>query len=683
MIGATLQGANLPAGRIQWTLRPGTRPHLQAFVMSHAAAAHVVDDARGGNITLAFAGLTVTRLMCLGDSVPPMPQLRSLVIADRRWEWSRSIIVRDYNVRRHTGETRRLPGGRVETQTMVDDVAYAPWSLKNAKAWTAFEVLADVLAVLVTDAAIRYEDGLESRIRQVPIENLQLDDRGPSALDRVLAYLPGVNLFVNLSGEIVVYDCLSGREAGVVSRGDTVVGAPTLAHVDSFLTRPREVRVLFDRELEVRFDFREAASSGTTEIRGGDQDARLLENVAPVPDVGGLVTNEKTYTDGTWLDFDSLFDGWRSTTLPITGVPPLSHTQVQKLYAWGGLAKLYAIAGSGLEDLVQMRRVAAILKHYRLTFRIPRRWRDRVRSIRPYRVAIVDPETGGRAPASVYADYCIFSSIRALSKKRNQAKFAFNVEGAPATVTTSLDSTACKLAPVGVHILDEDQGVFHLDFRLDPLGNAGRILPSKLVNIPSANPLDSIILSQFCALTASHKLAVVLSVVPAAPNDKRRLHVETVTPFKAGKVLGREVGRCEGPAFEIRISPGVSTARFGWDDAKSGAIENIFGVGATEPDDKVVAALGDPLNKDQIESVALAAAARLYASMVPRIEGEFTVGINPSLLPAGSVSSVTHSLGTESGALTTVDLPPILAPIDIYALLPDTVRRVVMRLAQP
>ena len=58
------------------------------------------------------------------------PGLRTLTLADARWEWPFKLIVRDFNVRRQTGDSR-LVGPRVEVHAQVPRYDYAPYSLKG------------------------------------------------------------------------------------------------------------------------------------------------------------------------------------------------------------------------------------------------------------------------------------------------------------------------------------------------------------------------------------------------------------------------------------------------------------------------------------------------------------------------------------------------------------------------
>jgi hypothetical protein len=88
------------------------------------------------------------------------------------------------------------------------------------------------------------------------------------------------------------------------------------------------------------------------------------------------------------------------------------------------------------------------------------------------------------------------------------------------------------------------------------------------------------------------------------------------------------------------------------------------------------------INPEHLRNVAKARAAAVYALLVDRHEGSMSFRLDPSIEPTGSLRSVVHRLDHEGIASTTVTLPPIAIPPDIFALMPESTRKVLQRQVQ-
>ena len=64
-------------------------------------------------------------------------------------------------------------------------------------------------------------------------------------------------------------------------------------------------------------------------------------------------------------------------------------------------------------------------------------------------------------------------------------------------------------------------------------------------------------------------------------------------------------------------------------------------------------------------------------------EGSLTISWDPSVKPSGSMSHVAHLVSRNGNAFTNVQLPPITMPVDLFALLPDSARKVIQRQVVP
>ena len=98
---ASYAGVDLAASStISWRFTTGTRPHMATFSVHRSDWDNrlkgrlgvegdlVIVDARG-------ATLTISKLTILHEVASAAPNLRSFVLADRRWRWQYTLISRD------------------------------------------------------------------------------------------------------------------------------------------------------------------------------------------------------------------------------------------------------------------------------------------------------------------------------------------------------------------------------------------------------------------------------------------------------------------------------------------------------------------------------------------------------------------------------------------------------------
>lgn len=709
----TLGGIPLGTVDFAWSLKSGVTPETRVVEVSTSRANKIKGLGPGPHelvMSKSDGGQSVQGVYVLGEQPGDSPHTRGLLLADSRWLWPRKLVVRSYNVRRRTGKRRAL-GTRAESADLVDDVAYAPWSLKaGGQTWTARDVLEDVLTE-IHPPGFRLPAVLK---RDVPIEDLDLSTTGENALLRVLQYLPGYSVYVDYDGRIVVYDTRDEEVAGgtrtrdnPTGLGKAHVGTGHAFRVDKRWVRPSRVDVYFVPEVEVRFNYAED-SQFTTQSR--NREDPTLENVAPLPEweldvdgvraaqgewhkIGDAATTATSSTGGLLQAFEDNNPA-NATARSGLGVSlgqtePLSLSIIRKYYFPGlrSLLATYAQLAQGAFDAVWLARVQTILQHYRLTFRILPKWLDKVRSVRAYRVGVIDSETGGRAPSQVWTDYTAIPEVKGIVHRESDR------EGRGWLVSGyNADLASAKAGPFRVDVFDQDQGLLRIEPRSDPWGYAQSVIPGHPDKTPSmdlrrinnAELADTISATWGGAgLAASWQLSTVLTVIPASPNGLKRLYKRSVRADQVPDPLP-----AEGPPASVFIGPGVMTAMFGWDDAQAEQIKEVFwgshapGEG-TQRWDNVDGLL---VNEDHVQAVAEAAAARLYELYQDRYEGSYRGPLNTNAVPSGSMRTVTHQLkwtGSQTVAGTLYQMPPITEPIDLEPFLPETVKQVVLRTAQP
>ena len=713
---AKLGGVTLNYG-VGWEIRAGVEPVQRQFVMSTDRANAILkrgqkqlagnDQAKTrsrkeqnqtGPLEFSIAAPGLKPLVVKGlyaiEVQPVDDVLSSVLVADARWLLKRKHITREYNTRRRTGINRFVQGVKtpIQVNKEVPDYTFKRVTMKNGVRWTAREVLEDVMGLLVGS---NYTIG--NLNLTVDIEGLSLDDPGDAALSRVLAYLPGAGVFVDKNGVYRVFNTLDQSEALAVKKvkdsgrkwwGDTV------SLIDKSLVRPTSVVSFFEEEIELRFDYEEIPETQQppTQVRGFE--TRGIENVIAVADPK-VTLNGDVYARGSWLRVNDWINATQAQRAIDGDVNLAEYPFTQRLFLEHALTgfripRLVLVAmNKNTQSPVHDQRFNAIQTHWRKTFRIASRYMDKLNSIRAVRASVLDQETGTRARADAFADYVLRPTRRGLVKKRNETtQAAYNFSSYADDISSAAPS------PVDVQVLDPEVGVFRLNFVIDPFGEGERIEPGNLDDrgsaagggvIPSWNMSTAAGLeAQYVAwnhplvkLSPTYKVAVVLTVSRAAPNDTSRYHAESVSAASAASVLPGvgKVGRSLGPSWAIKIGPSIETARYAWVDSKSAEIDAAVWSGAALDSGLLV-------NPTHLDAVAKATAARVYAMLLDRHEGSMSLSLDPSVEPTGSLKSVLHKLDTGGRASTTMVMPPISIPIDIWALLPDSSRKILQRQVQ-
>jgi len=411
-------------------------------------------------------------------------------------------------------------------------------------------------------------------------------------------------------------------------------------------------------------------------------------------------------TEGTWMPVQEWILAVNSRAREVNsgeagalpgGMPILSMEilRSQILSGFQHLRNKYTLAHVGAPDTLWDRRLSALAAHFRRTFQISPRFMDLLRSIRAVRASIADQENGTRGKAEIFTDYFLKPSRRTLVKNRREnginISLGHNIRG------YASDLTGAESAPATVKIIDEQAGVFSVAWRTDPWGDAASIVPGTLDPLSVqgvAMSIPALLDSNKITLDSGWKLAVVLTVAVAVPNNSQRLYTVSVNTEDAyAKLNGPPTPALSlGPKWTIGIGSGVETARFMWLDGQSSNIENaIFQlppVPSEDPDYVAPTASWESLkstlltNKATTDALAVAMAARVHSLLVDRWEGAHFVAFNPKLHPMGSMSMVSFAILGSGAAVTQMNLPPILRSIDVYSLLPDGARKILQRLVQ-
>lgn len=697
----TLNGRHVDAsGTVGWIFTTGVDPHIQAFEMDRTEAANLIKEGGPATLVIEDAGrvMTIEALEIIGEAPASRDKFRTVLVADLRWKWSRKLLTGSYNVRRRSGQKHLAGSVIIQIANVIDDYEFAPASLKNGnQKWKPKEVLDDLLKKLSDGADFEFDFDIEGNTDQLEVNDLEVNDPGPEALTIALQHFPGTTLWVDRTGVVHVQSAIGLREASVIEgMGPDIVEEGHTSKVSYKLTRPKKIRVYFVREQEVRHDSVGDGESVT-------QDQRYMRNVGLVTDPE-IAINGNLIMFGSWAAFDDLFTPWNASlpgsTEGFSVPPPISHEIIQQAFFEGQLFKIYLPFGNDIPQPIWAGRINTVKAHYRQTYQLNRRWIDRSKQIMAVRAALLDPTTGTRGRSQAHGDYCVKVSMLPSTLKAMKGRLWTNVYGGneagdtPFSAATALADS--NVVPALVSMLDDQAGVVHLDYLVDPFGDFKQIYPSACVNLPSAVMNDKLARGAnmkvgdtgLCpALSETDVKAVVLTHVPAFPNSNGRYYMVEVSPGDvSGLVKGLVIEPAEGPTWEVFVDPGLVTARMAWRDEDKSTIEKSFGVGVengglSDGDNDILKNL--LVNEEDLLAVAHAKAAVIWSKLTDRYIGSKAVRMDPSVKIAGSIEEVEHCVDSEGAVMTRIRLPEELKSRDALALLPPGTRKIVFREVVP
>lgn len=674
--GVYLGGAN----SYEFEQAVGVSPVVKNWVVTAARAARIPV---GVPLDLVISGssrrkeVTWRKLYCLEIGPGPTPHQRTLVVSDCRWLWSRFHVASGFNVRRTTGDKFFANNTtQIENAIIQPELAYAKWSLyppdNGGTPWTALQVLD------TTFRAIEQAYRIEGTLPEVEVQDLELDDTGQNAMDRVLARFPGADVYIDMDGTAVVFNTLPPPTVKTQVRGEPPYPFLARKHaiypgdvqtVSRRALRPKNVHVLVTPEVEIRADFDEGGTRGRDELS--------LVNVCAVPDVSLTLTDGRTVARGTFVPLESLFSAWgafgyfnRQMSTEILRKNALKH-------GWASFEQEFGNNPLEPPDPVNQRRASAVVDAWRRLYQLDEIFIQRLTGLRANRVAILNTLTAAYAPAEAYCDWTRRPSFKGYAgKPEANMNHGWAVQGYAPLLADA------KVAPARVTIEDASAGVFRVDPVVSPYGTVQAQVwgyPAAVGSAPAgalpqqdglarANQQREDLYARWdCVeLSSTFKLAVILTANPASPNDIRKFHKVTISQSEAGE------SGAEGPDVYVRVFPGVITARYGWSDELGQQITDaIRGRAESLPP-------GALTNESLVRAVALATAKRTYANWRDMPLGSAQIDMDPEIHPQGSLASVRHVMNGGVVA-TVVNFEGPKKPFDLWPFMDSGTRRVLLR----
>lgn len=659
---------------------------------------------------------TFQKLTVLGTVPTNLRGLVGVVVVDVRAYLPYVMHKRAYNMRRRTGNLRRVAGGDVvafDGQALAADVAYAPWSLNpENEPWSGEECLRDVAQTPAAALGLEIEfraSAINALAGQDP-DKLDLRDTSDAALARAMAHLGGrVDMGVSKKGALVFYDRADGSEAKLFGLGGSEAGGtrtaadqgtplnpeivltPYALKQDRRRERPSKVVVYVPVIAELRSNYVESEQAAALPDEDTQKAECRMDGYTRTTKDLFLPTAARNAIQGEIIRLIEAIEAYNDTTnngaRPFPGLPDLSLDIVRRRWL-SPLLMAYAWQETDTAGIWRAR-MARLRADYRLAFRFQKWWCDRIRELRPEMLSIEDFEAGGvRAGAAVYADHAIQQAARWFDSKRladEKAKhlplrnvYARGSDGPGGIVGTPIGSLDQATAVVG--IADQDLCAIRIGFAQDDDGEAAQVFRSAFEDqsLPTHDLTQPAVHLQDASFTEEHEVSVVLAAVPAVPNNKAQLMKLEVGPEDLGdNVLGQAIGEAMGPPLEIMIHD--YWARFAWPNTVAG--EQAAWASFTEGGDAIRDGYGDPVNLAELEDLARALATEVYIRFQDRVEGSLTTALTSGVELTGNLSGISYDMkgGPDGGALITISSAPEGPRINPYSLLPAGVRRVVER----
>ena len=756
---ARIRGANsketIPIyGDVNWRLTTGVQPFLSSVSIARSDVTKALNlsksrnnvilevDAVAGNPKIEYFGLNV-----LYDQPAADPNEARIVLADRRYWWSYKHHYQWVNWRRRTGTRRRGDWQERSQQDATPTFQYARFSLPTldlfgGAAWEPLQLLIYVInevegftAPLLGATAnqggalgiVRFDEREFADIKAMPIEHLDLDMPGDQAIARALSSVPGAGVTVRPDGRVALFAWTSGAERSALlgdndsgtglpiwsgDAGPEIVGGGHVELTDRANIRPSKIRVLFTPEVEVRFDIRDGFPKETS-VSPTDAVPRELENVLPLPDFSLLIGGQRVY-QGTYVTRDAVLAAWE----PLAGIDgdgsygKLTLDRILKAFIperglWAQLNLLGMLSPSAAEALWTAR-IAAIQRHFRQTYQLPRDWIDRTFDIRPYLVGTIDWLAGQRAPALAWTEHFIHAADKVRGRREDgRDYYGWNSEEPPMDASGNplpLDDTY-KPAPATISVPDADQGIVRINYQLDPYGRGDIVLPSHFLNVPrrrfrwkNREPIFNNAISRanrgegrVPQLKPTFRGSILLTLVPATS-----LYAVEVKPDQVNGVVPKAVREgltnVFGPVMEVRVGPGMETARIQWRDADSDKIEQAFGMRiapGSVPNNftKLLRPLcvndgpdtgASSAGAASLQRIAVAMAASIWSTMHDRVEGSAGF-MGGDFQPVGAIDSVDTRVSPDGAVTSQIGLRQELPKIDPVAFMDRSTFRVVKR----
>lgn len=625
-------------GTIVWKLQSGIAPYMATFTVSNKVWKAKLKHKKGSPVELmiidSYGTMTkIEDLTIMYEAPSRSPNTTSFVVADRRWKWDRSLIVRDYNLSKRTGDInfdeKTLP---IENKVPIPKYDYRPFSLKDGtEVWGAKDILEDILEQLEGpenggNGSKRYKIDSVAPSGEFSVQNVSLSDPGSLALQRILAFIPGTEVYINMKGDAVVFNAvdMKGGEKYLKKLPPSTWEGDKHEFIDYGKIRPGGVNVYYEREVEIVCEYNDDFATGTqiSLLKDDLWCENVIPTVYPKTEIEYYDPEEDTtikveVPPGTWVPVKDWLKA--HDKIKPDGALPWTFKTLRIFWLNANLEGLLIgtnLRGVGIPDKTNVLQAIRVLKeHFRQTFRISRRYMERFRDVKPFRVAMLDPITGARQQATVWGQMTVAPTNKGTMictrDNKERAGTYYLIDSMPALLTEPEIKTANLVetdpGPQKMVFLDREIGIFRLESSESSYGTYGTSIPGFLTGADGRTPNIPIRdlgqqdnqgvslgagmrlgngTNEF-VLPYKYKFRVMFTMIPGSPNNKARMHKEVVTldeikKFYEGKV---PIKKGFGPILEVFVPASEATARLAWKDDKLAekSIAELIGLNEEDP----------------------------------------------------------------------------------------------------
>ena len=429
---------------------------------------------------------------------------------------------------------------------------------------------------------------------------------------------------------------------------------------------------------------------------------------------------EKTVGPGTWVNFQAWLKAMDIIHGPKVnpGALKWNFDTIRRFWLKGNLEGMLVgsnLRGSRTPDNTNvLTAVRALRESFRQDFRVSRRYRNRIESLMPYRVALLDPISGMRMPASVWGQACLIPTAKgahiASRYLEEKSGMWYNITSLP----EEGDNQIVKKdpGPQKLTFIDAEAGILRITGMDDPYGSYSSVIPCHVVNIKGEPSVPVVALqlqdeevlgagmrlensTNMEHLSPTLKFKVLITIKPGAPNNKGLFHTMPVSPDELRERFPHyRIQDGTGPDLEIYVPSSEVTARFGWrfDKEAEATITELLGLDDPDPttgglvDEKGNATVDMPgfwLVNEQRElfNHSRAVAAEAYTSFADTVVGKVATIVPPNDIELkGNMGGATLQVTpAPSGKVNVVhDFAGITRPVSRLGFMSEGARKVVL-----
>lgn len=638
-------------------------------------------DAKGEPVTAEKSGLKFRGSVLLREPVSFNED--SFIFTDDRWRWDRVNVTRDYNLIRKAND-QYIFTGSVAQQGLLAQAAkyYLPDTLNpdNGRPWRAWEIVKDILMFDLGYGEDEIGFQIDRPATDYYPQNLRFAGTpASSALSRMLAEA-NCNLYIDEEGRVVVYSNVpedleeyKSKDLAILMR-TAVSGAINLQ--DKTLIRPTKVFVEFEREQEVLLHFQEQPVGRTTASFSNPLVAKTSREALSqmnsqqvgIENVTKTILNDQIpgVPRGVYVPIELALAEFGITTTTLAENYGLA-LDAKALVDAG----LLQVQGGGPLDPNKTLAWLSIVRDYRTCFRIPDVVMRQVNQIRPYLAAIVNPESGLRAPSEVFSEisWLVRAEARVGNETRHHGIDLNSFDG----------SSQYPPIPANVSIEDTDLGIIRIDYFGElnrpgwPVEAVPGVVDDTAIYVDTIGAGEIIgerqMLNGQTGLLPDWNLYAVVSISRLTPNSQERLKIEAADPpseIKSGK----------GPPVHVYSS--IDTARAALPDRLKAFRNPAFRASGGGAD-----GFGVPVNATVIKALAESEGFRIWASFADQSVGSvvsrYAPGIRERVKPSPVIQDVTFSVDESGGLYVTASAIPTPTPPNIQNLLPKDILQVALQ----